>query len=100
MRTAFHVVYGSLQLECDVGEPMTELIVTKIIALAKASEHDVQGGGKRRGVAKWSRARIIAGLSGNRRRMSSSYHAASHLGRSDRLIRVTISSHASFSLLL
>jgi hypothetical protein len=40
MRTAFHVVCDSLQLECDVGDPMTEIIVTKIIALAKASEHD------------------------------------------------------------
>jgi hypothetical protein len=33
-------MYGSLQLECDVGDPMTEIIVTKIIALAKAGEHD------------------------------------------------------------
>jgi hypothetical protein len=40
MRTAFHVVCDSLQLECDVGDPMTEIIVTKIIALAKAGEHD------------------------------------------------------------
>ena len=39
-RTAFHIVCDSLQLECDVGDPMTEIIVTKIIALAKAGEHD------------------------------------------------------------
>jgi hypothetical protein len=30
-----------LQLKCDGGDPITEIIVTKIIALAKASEHDV-----------------------------------------------------------
>jgi hypothetical protein len=33
-------VCDSLQLECDVGDPMTEIIVTKIIALAKAGEHN------------------------------------------------------------
>jgi hypothetical protein len=32
-RTAFHIVCDSLQLECDVGDPITEIIVTKIIAL-------------------------------------------------------------------
>jgi hypothetical protein len=35
MRTAFHIVCDSLQLECDVGDPMTEIIVTKIIALRR-----------------------------------------------------------------
>jgi hypothetical protein len=39
-RTAFHIACDSLQLECDVGDPMTGIIVTKIIALAKAGEHD------------------------------------------------------------
>jgi len=37
-RTAFHIACDSLQLECDVGDPMTEIIVTKIIALAKAGK--------------------------------------------------------------
>jgi hypothetical protein len=40
MRTAFHIVCDSLQLECDVGDPITEIIVTKIIALANAGEHN------------------------------------------------------------
>jgi hypothetical protein len=40
MRTAFHIVCDSLQLECDVSDPITEIIVTKIIALAKAGEHN------------------------------------------------------------
>ena len=40
MRTAFHIVCDSLQLGCDVSDPITEIIVTKIIALAKAGEHN------------------------------------------------------------
>jgi hypothetical protein len=39
-RTAFHIVCDSLQLECDMCNPITEIIVTKIIALAKAGEHN------------------------------------------------------------
>jgi hypothetical protein len=35
MRTAFHIVCDSLQLKCDGGDPITEIIVTKIIALAR-----------------------------------------------------------------
>jgi hypothetical protein len=40
MRSAFHKVCDALMLRCDVDDPMTEIIVTKIVALAKAGEHD------------------------------------------------------------
>jgi hypothetical protein len=40
MRTAFKKVCGALQLKCDKDDPMTEVIVNKIVALAKAGEHD------------------------------------------------------------
>jgi hypothetical protein len=40
MRSAFHKVCDALMLRCDGDDPMTEIIVTKIVALAKAGEHD------------------------------------------------------------
>jgi hypothetical protein len=40
MRAAFNKVCDALLLKCDVGDPMTEVIVTKVVALAKAGEHD------------------------------------------------------------
>jgi hypothetical protein len=40
MRAAFHKVCDALLLNGDVEEPMTEIIVNKIVALAKAGEHD------------------------------------------------------------
>jgi hypothetical protein len=40
MRSAFKYVCDALLLRCDVDDPMTEIIVTKIVALAKAGEHD------------------------------------------------------------
>jgi hypothetical protein len=40
MRSAFKHVCDALMLRCDVDDPMTEIIVTKIVALAKAGEHD------------------------------------------------------------
>jgi hypothetical protein len=40
MRSAFHKVCDALLLKCDVDDPMTEIIVTKIVDLAKAGEHD------------------------------------------------------------
>jgi hypothetical protein len=40
MRTAFRKVCDALWLKCDKDDPMTEVIVTKIVALAKAGEHD------------------------------------------------------------
>jgi hypothetical protein len=40
MRSAFKQVCDALLLRCDVDDPMTEIIVTKIVALAKAGEHD------------------------------------------------------------
>jgi hypothetical protein len=40
MRSAFHNVCDALMLRCDGDDPMTEIIVTKIVALAKAGEHD------------------------------------------------------------
>jgi hypothetical protein len=40
MRLAFQKVCKALELECRPGEPMTELVVTKIIEHAKAGEID------------------------------------------------------------
>jgi hypothetical protein len=40
MRAAFKKVCDTLLLKCDVDDPMTEIIVTRIVALAKAGEHD------------------------------------------------------------
>jgi hypothetical protein len=40
MRAAFQRVCDILQLKCDKDDPMTEVIVNKIVALAKAGEHD------------------------------------------------------------
>ena len=40
IRTAFHKVCDVLQLKRDADDPMTEIIVTKIVALAMAGEHD------------------------------------------------------------
>jgi hypothetical protein len=42
MRAAFRKVCDTLLLKCDRDDPMTEVIVTKIVALAKAGEHDAQ----------------------------------------------------------
>jgi hypothetical protein len=39
MRSAFHKLCDALMLGCDGDDPMTEFIVTKIVALAKAGEH-------------------------------------------------------------
>jgi hypothetical protein len=40
MRAAFNKVCDVLQLACVKEDPMTDIIVTKIVALAKAGEHD------------------------------------------------------------
>jgi hypothetical protein len=40
MRAAFHRVCDVLQLHCGADDPMTELVVTKIVARAKAGELD------------------------------------------------------------
>jgi hypothetical protein len=40
MRSAFHKICAALLLKGDVDDQMTEIIVTKIVALAKAGEHD------------------------------------------------------------
>jgi hypothetical protein len=40
MRAAFHRVCNVLQLSCDREDPLTEVIVTKIVELAKAGERD------------------------------------------------------------
>jgi hypothetical protein len=40
MQTAFHKVCDALLLNGDVDDPMTEVVVNKIVALAKAGEHD------------------------------------------------------------
>jgi hypothetical protein len=40
MRAAFHKVCDALLLNGDVDDPMTEVVVNKIVALAKAGEHD------------------------------------------------------------
>ena len=40
MRAAFYRVYDVLNLDCDADDPMTELVVTKIVELAKAGDLD------------------------------------------------------------
>ena len=40
MRSAFHRVCEVLLLKCDKEDPMTEVIVRKIVAAAKAGEYD------------------------------------------------------------
>jgi len=40
MRGAFYKVCDALLLKGDVDDPVTEIIVDKIVALAKAGEHD------------------------------------------------------------
>ena len=40
MRSAFQRVCEVLLLKCDKEDPMTEVIVRKIIRAAKAGEHD------------------------------------------------------------
>jgi hypothetical protein len=40
MRAAFYRVCDVLQLSCDREDPLTEVIVTKIVELAKAGERD------------------------------------------------------------
>jgi hypothetical protein len=41
MRAAFYRVCGDvLQLSCDVEDPLTEVVVAKIVELAKAGERD------------------------------------------------------------
>ena len=42
MRSAFHMVCDALLLKGNVDDQMTEIIVTKIVALAKAGEHDAE----------------------------------------------------------
>jgi hypothetical protein len=40
MRAAFYRVCDVLQLSCDVEDPLTEVVVAKIVELAKAGERD------------------------------------------------------------
>jgi hypothetical protein len=40
MRAAFYRVCEVLQLSCDREDPLTEVVVTKIVELAKAGEND------------------------------------------------------------
>ena len=40
MRAAFHLVCDVLQLDCGREDPMTEIVVTKIVELAKVGEID------------------------------------------------------------
>jgi hypothetical protein len=40
MRAAFYRVCDILQLSCDQEDPLTEVVVTKIVELAKAGESD------------------------------------------------------------
>jgi hypothetical protein len=40
MRTAFQTVCDKLGLSCKADDPMTEIIVTKIVALSKEGERD------------------------------------------------------------
>jgi hypothetical protein len=40
MRSAFQKVCEVLLLKCDREDPMTEVIVSKIVAAANAGEHD------------------------------------------------------------
>jgi hypothetical protein len=41
MRAAFYKVCDALLLNGDVDDPMTEVVVEKIVALTKAGEHNV-----------------------------------------------------------
>ena len=43
MRAAFYKVCEALMLKCDMDDPMTEVIVSKIFALGKTGDHDVDG---------------------------------------------------------
>jgi len=40
MRSAFHKVCDALELKCEVDDPMTEIIVNKIVALSNEGERD------------------------------------------------------------
>jgi hypothetical protein len=40
MRAAFHRICKALQLNCDLEDRITEVIVTKIVELAKSGERD------------------------------------------------------------
>jgi hypothetical protein len=40
MRSAFHKVCDALLLKGEVDDPITEIIASKIVALAKAGQHD------------------------------------------------------------
>jgi hypothetical protein len=40
MRAAFRKVCDMLSLKCDADDPMTAIIVEKIVVLTKAGEHD------------------------------------------------------------
>ena len=40
MRAAFHRICDVLQLACDREDPLTEVVVTKIVELAKTGERD------------------------------------------------------------
>jgi hypothetical protein len=40
MRDAFHRVCDILQLSCEREDPLTDVVVTKIVELAKAGERD------------------------------------------------------------
>ncbi len=42
VHSAFYKVCDALLLKGDVDDPMTEIIVDKIMALAKADEHDAE----------------------------------------------------------
>jgi hypothetical protein len=43
MRAAFHRVCDALQLNCHADDPMTEIVVMKIVELANAGELDPRG---------------------------------------------------------
>ena len=40
MRAAFHKVCDELLLKCDKDDPMTDIIVNKIVSVAKTGERD------------------------------------------------------------
>jgi hypothetical protein len=40
MRAPFDKVCDALLLKCDIDDPITELIASKIVALGKTGEHD------------------------------------------------------------
>jgi hypothetical protein len=42
MRAAFHRVREVLQLDCDTEDRLAEIVITKIVELAKAGERDPQ----------------------------------------------------------